>query len=374
MLMVTEGKIMGETVDSSVIVAMNSFRLGGSQTYALTLAGILEASGVEVTMVAKSGALEGEAQRRASRVVTTRWQEGVATDRPPAWKRVFYYFNEKSLDARFGRSQAPDAIISSQPFPIRQAALWKEKLWPTTRVAGLIHGITAVEYPPADLSVIDPLIDHWFASTRETHLLLAGDGHRTTLLGNLFRGADYWGSRIDPPSTFKQLLFCGTLTPNKTAPLFMTLEHLARASRLKLTVVGGGPDKSRLEESAALLGVTERVTFIGPVTDTRLLVASSDCVIGAGRVVIEAASAGRHVVVASSEGVHGALRSHTFDDAHASNFTGRSFASVPVTEFAIAKALDDACATPHEELVKLQDRIWNVGDVTPLIDFVRQGH
>jgi glycosyltransferase involved in cell wall biosynthesis len=370
MLIVTEGHILGATMDPSVILAMNSFRLGGSQTYALTLAGILEAAGVEVTIIAKSGPLEAEARHRASRVVTTRWQEGTATDSPPAWKRALYSLNEKRLIAELGRLKPPDAIISSQPFPMRQAARWKEKLWPDTRVAGLIHGTMAVEYPPADLSLINPLIDHWFASTRETHLRLRGEGHQATLLGNIFRGAEYWRERIDPADTFNSLLFCGTLTPNKTAPLFVTLHHLSRNSRLQLTVVGGGPDKSRLEESAKRLGITSRVNFAGPQVDTRQFVAASDCVIGAGRVVIEAASAGRHVVVASSEGVHGPLRSQTFHDASASNFTGRSLSSVPVTEAAMAGALAEACMTPREELVKLQEQTWNVGDATPLLDFV----
>jgi rhamnosyl/mannosyltransferase len=117
--------------------------------------------------------------------------------------------------------------------------------------------------------------------------------------------ASLWDDQL--PSAWRSeplVLFVGRLVYYKGVDVL--LEALRLTERARLAVVGVGPLAPRLIEQAARLGVTERVKFLGPVSDDRLRsmykcarflvlpsVASSEAF---GMVQLEAMAAGRPVI------------------------------------------------------------------------------
>src|SRR5580704_4922513 len=101
-------------------------------------------------------------------------------------------------------------------------------------------------------------------------------------------------------------LALGRLHPNKGFDLL--LEALALTRDTYLWIAGDGPLRAGLQQQAALLGLVDRVRFLGWRDDISALLASADFVVSSsrheplGNVVIEAWSAGRAVVATASDG------------------------------------------------------------------------
>jgi rhamnosyl/mannosyltransferase len=117
--------------------------------------------------------------------------------------------------------------------------------------------------------------------------------------------SSHWDEQLPPAWRSEPLvLFVGRLVYYKG--LDVLLEALRLTERARLAVVGVGPLKTRLLDQAARLGVTERVKFLGAVSDDRLRsmykcarflvlpsVAPSEAF---GMVQLEAMAAGRPVI------------------------------------------------------------------------------
>lgn len=116
------------------------------------------------------------------------------------------------------------------------------------------------------------------------------------------------------PESFDQLLYMGRLSPEKG------IEHLILAMprirdaipQAKLTIVGGGPASSSLQELTSKLGLAEAVTFIGQVANNQIekYYASASIVVVPsvwaepfGLTGLEAMSVGRPVIASRIGGI-----------------------------------------------------------------------
>lgn len=115
------------------------------------------------------------------------------------------------------------------------------------------------------------------------------------------------------------MLFVGRLVRDKGVPIL--LDALSRIPRVALDVVGDGPERTRLEEQAKQLGITERVRFRGSLDATGELFRKAFVVLvpslreGFGLVALEALASGTPVIVSRlpalealvTDGVNGIL-------------------------------------------------------------------
>ena len=122
--------------------------------------------------------------------------------------------------------------------------------------------------------------------------------------------ADFAGAapaRLPMPPGARVVLAMGRLHPNKDFPtLLRALTRLP--GDVHLALAGEGPDRAALEVEARVLGLGERVAFLGWRNDTGALLAASTILVvpsriePLGNVVLEGFSASRPVVAAAADG------------------------------------------------------------------------
>lgn len=348
-----------------VVMGMNALRHGGSQSYAMTLVQLLQDRGVSTVVVAKRGALS-TSFRRVARVHHVHWREGDAGQRRSPLKEVLLRAGEVASSLIIARTvAAPELVIVSQPHPTAFLARFAARHWPGVPVVALVHGTTRVEWPPAcPVGAVSAVMA---ANAGTAELLGERLGRPIPNLGNVFSSALYWrGYTATQDAPRGHLLFLGTLTPNKTPPLFDLILALREGERL--VVCGGGPDIGRLREAAS--DSVGDVAFAGTVDDPRTLIDGASAVVSAGRGAIEALSRGKPVVVATAEGVHGVARVADLDELAFHNLTGRTPHSTPSSPSRMRDAVDDAVLLDPSELKTLAAHHAKIGDITPLLGLI----
>ena len=133
---------------------------------------------------------------------------------------------------------------------------------------------------------------------------LAGLGRDATLLTGEYAGGDKAPAAAGDPPT---ILYAGRLIAEKRVDLLLDAFALAHGDdpALRLLIVGDGPERERLAQRAASLGIETAVTFAGFVPEATLdrLFAQTTAIVqpsareGYGMVVVEAAAYGVPVVV-----------------------------------------------------------------------------
>ncbi len=123
----------------------------------------------------------------------------------------------------------------------------------------------------------------------------------------VYPGVNLPGSTTPPPPS-EQILFVGRLWKHKRVDLIV--RALSLLPRGELVVVGEGPEKPSLRGLARDLGLSDRVKFVGNVTQKRLEQLYAGCSLCVytpvrepfGMVPLEAAAAGRPVVATEGGG------------------------------------------------------------------------
>jgi glycosyltransferase involved in cell wall biosynthesis len=123
-------------------------------------------------------------------------------------------------------------------------------------------------------------------------------------------------ARREPGDPF-ELLFVGRLVRRKGVDVLLRAISFLSDPRLRVRIVGGGPEKPALQEQATRLGIRERVTFEGVVDSDRIdaVFTRSDALVlpaivtetgeteGLGVVLIEAMGYGKPVIATSAGGI-----------------------------------------------------------------------
>lgn len=362
-----------------VIIAMNAFRPGGSQTYAFALARMLDSHGIEAVLVAKPGPWYKEA-RLSARTIRVMWREGTATGSSNWFRKLALLALEAASARRLAATvKKASLIVSSQPGPTAFFAEHSHRRWPTVKRMALVHGTTQVEWPFRDHTTTMSQLTGLLAATSETSKFLKAQALHIPVeeIGNIFRAEMYWGDGLiriiqnyDPRGP---VIFLGTLTPNKTAPLSALFSAVASLGS-KLIVVGGGPQESELRQSIHEQGLHENVTFVGAVTDPRSWIIRASVVVTAGRGAIESMAAGRPTIVATSDGTHGLATMANLAELQSYNFTGRTPSSSAPTHEKLTRAVVEALGLDPQERSQIAEAMQEVGTIAPIVNAINEGN
>ncbi|QHK20163.1 glycosyltransferase [Pseudarthrobacter psychrotolerans] len=359
----------------TVVIAMNAFREGGSQTYAFTLARMLKDYGIRPVLIAKPGPWFSEARESAD-AIRVIWREGTSLDSSGPLKRVLLRAMETLSAIRLSRLIMGSAlVISSQPGPTAFFSSKSQKYWPGIPRVALVHGTTPVEWPFYDHQNTVEGLTRLLAATPETSAFLRQSVSGLTVdeIGNLFRANLYWGSDLDTViqkyDSSGPVIFLGTLTPNKVGPISALFDAISTLDR-KLVVVGGGPNESALRSIVTDNGWGNDITFAGAVSDPRPWIQKSSLVVTAGRGAIESMAGGRPTLVATSDGVHGIARLDNLTELANFNFTGRTPSSQYPASESMVQHLQEGLSMQRHERLDIARLMNSVGSLDAIVSAV----
>jgi glycosyltransferase involved in cell wall biosynthesis len=162
-------------------------------------------------------------------------------------------------------ARADQAVVMIEHFNVSQAEEWAER-GEVPRSGRLFRSIQAFE--ERVLPRLDGIVyvsDFARAALQERIPTLAGV--RSVVIPNFVPPS----AVVAPPAPTRDLVTVGTLEPRKNQAYL--LEVLAAAAeqghRYSLTVVGGGPDRGRLEDLVRSRGLTGQVRLVGQQHDVR---------------------------------------------------------------------------------------------------------
>lgn len=347
-----------------MFLLLNSLRLGGSQTYFLELAKRMTRNGFKVVLIANPGVLEDSFKKQGVKVVTVRWLEGRANE-PWSLRRLILGLFTILIGLYFFiliKVANPAAVIASQPWPTHFATRWTPK---RIKIFAIVHGFTAVEFPPPKEKRTINRIDRVFSVSDETSRFLQTSYSIEALtIGNLFSADNYWNDFKEGLNSTesKQILCLATLTPNKVDSIEAAIYSLSLLPGWSLSIAGDGPELENLTKLASILGINDRVTFLGGLSDPRAEILKAAVVVGVGRVALEAMSGGIPVVIASDGKIFGKVTPENLINLANFNYTARGPEAKPLTAVAFAEAVLGATGIAKSEVRRLANLCKVVGN------------
>lgn len=149
------------------------------------------------------------------------------------------------------------------------------------------------------------------------------------------------------------IVYAGRLAWEKTDICLRTMDACRGvrqefAPDLRVFIAGGGDGYAAVSKHATLLNADENVEFItclGEQLEMNRVFSLADCVVGTGRVALEAMACERVVIAAGCRGMVGVVRPDNYDIAIKYHF-GDHKAERPVSEAALAVAMTAILASP----------------------------
>lgn len=356
-------------------IMMNSFRIGGSQTFALELARRLEDEGYLVRVIAKRGPTETIFHEEYIKTRRILWYEGSEEDSKKFQGRIKLWLTYLLLiKLRIGwLIRRPDLIISSQPWPTYYAARFVPKSVP---VVPLVHGFTSVEFPPAKFEKIRHRVHSPVCVSDETKMRIRENfGVESKVIGNLFSGERYWSTveifRVERNPVGNRIVIGSTLTANKVDIISNLLPIMKIEESWTLEIVGSGPEENRIRNRIRELQIENRVSIVNAGSNLRPHYEIASLLIGVGRVAIEGASRGVPVLIASDGHVFGMLTPENFHVAQKANFTGRATGSLPFNESLLRQMISENLSNGKViDLDEVGRLAYNIGDIEPILKVI----
>lgn len=352
-------------------ILFNALRIGGSQTYYLQVACKLIESGYKVQVFAKPGLMTRAFRNEGIKVRHVLWLEG-SHNTPMNYRRVISSligFGVGIFLRLYWVITPPVVAICSQPWPLKMTA---DSLPRNVRLVALVHGFTEVEFPPPNKMSTLSRVDHILCVSEETaNKLQPSCPSKVEVLGNFFDGEVFWRSfkPAETPRVFdeNQMVSISTLTKNKVDIIETAMRLMSIDRSMRLTIVGDGDERERLQQLSKELNLGQRVIFVGSVVDSRPFIDSAALVLGVGRVVLETASRGVPVVIAGDGKIFGLLTPENFQIAQRFNFTGRAPSAQKLTVENLKQNLELSLSFPESQLLKLSSLASKVGEIDRLM-------
>lgn len=290
-----------------IAMPIHSFEPGGVERTALNLAAAWQAAGAEVAVVL--GRSEGAMRQGAPDLNYVLEKEPVPTASfETLWMmwRLWRYLRSNQADVVFcsgntysvvlvvmklllGRRCPPVAIKISNDLERRDLpapARWAYHLWLRVQGRMLDHFVGMAAPMRQEIAVLAGIDDARISIIEDPSL----EEGQYTALRALPRGGQ-------PPSA-PHFLAIGRLARQKNFPLLVEAFAACGLPQARLTILGEGGDRARIERAARRLGVAERIAMPGHSADTLRYLAEADALVmssdyeGVPAVTLEGLAAG----------------------------------------------------------------------------------
>lgn len=333
----------------NLLILIDSFVLGGTETQIYTTVPHLLRAGMNIVVVGADGPLSAAFAALGCKVHHIHFPLGDSVP-PLVWQEI-----EETLDDILER-EAITVVhghqLPSTRFVVRIA---KRRGIP---ICFTVHG---TYYDTAMLKAVLDDTAHIVSVSPPIHDWLQGNGIESIMIPNGI-ATDYFqpmdGSALRPnynlDAASPVVVYAARMAWEK-AEICMQLINACRSVRreaipnLQVLIAGGGPDLFRVVEHAHSIHTNEGAFYIhclGEQLDLRPMFAIADCVVGTGRVAMEAMACGRPVIAAGTRGMVGIVTPARYEQAIRCHF-GDHDADRPITMDALTASITAVLSAPE---------------------------
>lgn len=305
--------VKSQTLPLHILMVLDQFNIGGTETYTLSLTRELLRQGVKVTVAGKQGKL---------------LQAFIGLG-CPVYELDFVLDNhEPNTEREQELMHMLSSIVERNPVHIIHAHQFPSgKIAKAVACAAHIPFVFTVHGTYYDHSFLDDLKDAVIISVSPAvERMLRTNGIRSYLIPNGIDTGEYQArsevyrehlrKKLGLPSDALIALYASRLSWEK-AEICKQVIHAASAlrnfgfQRLYMIIVGDGKDEKMLTDLAKqehLLFPQQVVTFVGETTNIHAYYQVADCVIGTGRVALEAMASMLPFIAYGTKGYIGAIQ------------------------------------------------------------------
>ncbi|SHI90452.1 Glycosyltransferase involved in cell wall bisynthesis [Clostridium cavendishii DSM 21758] len=306
-----------QNTDLKVLLALDTLNIGGTETHVLSLAKELIKSNVNVVILSNEGPLSQEFQKLNCKIYTIKFPLTIIND----YNENISYKNKikeivvkENINIIHAHQSPSGAICIDVAKDLRIPSIFT------------VHGL----YYHDIVSTKLPLCSKVISVSTPVYNWLSKFNIQSTIIPNGINFDDYSfnnknsiRSSLEIPENALLALYCSRLAWEKTK----VCENLIRVCKdLRITekidvhaiILGDGPDLNKIREMADFVNNMLRIKFIhvlGSKTNVSDYYNACNCVIGTGRVAIEAIASYKPVIASGNHGYLGILNKSNIDNA-----------------------------------------------------------
>lgn len=317
--------IDGETL--SVLLAMDKFNIGGTETHVLTLTKQLIKDGIKVTIVAGDGPLAEEFKKLNCKIYNIDFPLVIETDnikRESLVNKICKIIEEEKINVVHAHQSSSGSIVVEAAKKINIGSVFT------------IHGMYYYDILYNVLKKVDKVISvslpvyKWLLKFKINSVVVP-NGIAYEIYNN--DKNDFLRKLYNMSEETMCITYCSRMAWGKIEVcknLITAVRNLRKNENIKYeaVIVGDGPGYEELRalgnEINNELG-KEVIHFTGNQIDVNKYYLGSDCVLGTGRVAIEAMAAFKKVIASGNSGYFGFITKENFDKAWHTYFGDHDF-------------------------------------------------
>lgn len=312
---VKKNKISKETL--SVLLVLDEFNFGGTETHVLTIAKQLIEDGVKVTIVGSDGPLKQEFQKLQCKIYNINFPlriEKDLTQRKILLEQIYNIIKSEDINLIHAHQSSSGSIAVEAGKSLEIPCIFT------------VHGMYYYDILNNILKEADTVISvsipvyKWLLKYNINSVVVPN--------GIYFNNYLYNGStsikesfNVEPDSL--GIIYCSRMAWDKVQVcknLINVIKDLRTNENIKYhgIIIGDGPGYDNLRDLGTNVNYSlgnEVIHFTGTQVDVNKYYLAGDCVLGTGRVAIEGMAAFKKVISAGNSGYYGMISKENFQDA-----------------------------------------------------------
>ena len=311
----------------SVLLALDKFNIGGTETHVLTLTKQLIKEGVKVTVVASDGPLAQEFKKLNCKIYNIDFPVSIEKDnlkRDDFLKKIYEIFQLEKINVVHAHQSSSGNLVveAAKKMNIRSiftihGMYYYDILGNTLKQADKVIGVSIPVYK-------------WLLKFGINSIVVPNGIAYKSYVNN----TNYFLKRkYNIPKDTMCITYCSRMAWEKIKVcenLITVVKDLRVNENIKYeaVIVGDGPGYNELkalgEQTNKELG-KQVIHFTGNQIDVNKYYLASDCVLGTGRVAIEAMAVSKKVIAGGNSGYFGLITNDNFNEAWQTYFGDHDF-------------------------------------------------
>ena len=311
----------------SVLLALDKFNIGGTETHALTLTRQLIKEGIKVTLLAGDGPLAEEFKKLNCKIYNIDFPPVIPREkeiRDNFLNEIYRIINIEGINVIHAHQSTSGSLVVEAANKLNIPSIFT------------VHGMYYYDVLSTTLKAVDRVISvsipvyKWLLKFNIDSIVVPNGIPFNNYVNNK---SDFLREEYDIPEDSLGIVYCSRMAWGKVKVcqnLIESIKNLRLNEDIKYhgIIIGDGPGYSELKEEGDRVNDMvgdEIIHFTGNQLDVNKYYLGGDCVVGTGRVAIEAMSSFKKVIGAGNCGYFGLVSSENFNDSWKSYFGDHDF-------------------------------------------------